>query len=1316
MSYWTFVRVIVGLAMVALLPCVAGAAEEPGDSLARVVLGKAGIRVGVCEMPQVGDGSLAASMAKLGVPQVHALASDAKAAEAARGPSAAAGVLGSQVIIETGKPDALPLGDWVADLYVVADATDASLKSLSASEAGRVLSPYRGVAVVGNPTGAQGGLTKDALAEWAKGTGGTAAIGQGASGLWAVVKMPPLAGGDDWSHYYHGPDGSPVSQDAAFRGRRYQLQWHDYPIEGERNYTVVASAGRLFVATCSMYFGTAHAWLRPQCPYELEARSLYNARVLWRRPISAYFGDMGSLLVATPDRLYAKDGDGVLVLNAETGAEVRRIAVTAAPRAVRWLALADGVLVTLAGPPPFDEKRDAPRSKGELDADYARRVGQASRQHEACQEAAGWDAATGKPLWQYKDARIYPTKTVISAGRVFLYVNDREALCLDLATGKVLWRQPAPSSPAAGKPCDASERRGEMYAAATPKAYVIFDHFRKHYQAFDAADGHELWALEKGRDYPPDWPPAYPVIMGDTFLMRGIPRPQIDVFTGKPVNTYPALGAPAVASDSCGHATAVASGLWIGNGVVDLQTGKQVMPGLDKSGCGLGFFVANGTEVLFPNVCTCYYVWSGAFAVRPVPPREPREGTRFERGDAPAPKESSADACDWPTHRADETRRGSSATEVPATAGIRWIHTPAQPTFGYAAALPLHLRPDPSATQPISVGKDVYFGTADGAVVCLERGSGAERWRYWTAGAIRAAPTWALGRLYVGSSDGWAYCLDAASGKLCWRYRVAMEERRLALLGRLGSAWPVWSSVLVHDGVAYAAAGLRGKLDGSTLCALDARSGAVKWRKDFQSTGETDAKGNLVNQAPSGGGSLAWYDGKLWWHGGEWGPAVVDPASGAMKRAIDYRPCRDFRYGLNQDLGVLPGGWVVFGGWKPVRGARAVAGSYQAPALFLRTGPDGLPAGDPASTNLKDAASVPHFLKLTNLDPTGSTRVNRQIPAWDERDVLLPGDFTAKDKAPILCQGLAAWLNSQDDARLWTVDEANKKQGASMQDLPRVAALASLPADRQRPALSDDLAAAVNNKQFTLSGLMVLASNAVVFAGARDSSWPGTDLRNWRVVAVNRADHAKLWEVALPAPPALSGMSLTRDGDVLIPLEDGRVICVGPDAPEAQPLPAVTVADAKPGLAAADYVSDWVEAGYVLNWNQADFAILKPANTRVLAACNFKDEKKTEQTVLHAWGYLEVPSTGRYRFLASAPGGTFTLYDRTGRTVACKFNPNPWSATSDEVFLEQGKHPIELVVLAGDKGRSLALQWEGPGIKRSDIPATALWRLPESGK
>ena len=236
-----------------LLLCatVAFAADDLADALARTVLAKAGVHATICEMPRVGDGTLAAALAKAGIAQVHALATDNTAAEGARKPAIAAGVMGSQVIIETGTPDAFPLADWVADLYVAVDATDANLTSLSAAEAGRVLSPYRGVAVVGNPAGAKGGLSKAALASWAEGTGGTATITEDASGLWAVVKMLPLAGGDDWSHYYHGPDGNPVSKDKAFRTAPFELQWFGKPSLKNASDITLAAAGRIFILSCT---------------------------------------------------------------------------------------------------------------------------------------------------------------------------------------------------------------------------------------------------------------------------------------------------------------------------------------------------------------------------------------------------------------------------------------------------------------------------------------------------------------------------------------------------------------------------------------------------------------------------------------------------------------------------------------------------------------------------------------------------------------------------------------------------------------------------------------------------------------------------------------------------------------------------------------------------------------------------------------------------------------------------------------------------------------------------------------------------------
>ncbi|MGA2619600.1 MAG: hypothetical protein ABSF26_18475 [Thermoguttaceae bacterium] len=182
-----------------LMSCRAGAArsaEPSSEELGKALLAKAGLKAGVCEMPRVGDGALAVGLAKAGVAQVHGLARDGAELASARRAAAAAGVLGSQVVLELGTPGALPLGDWVADLLLMADATDENLKEVPAAEARRVVSPYRGVAVVGHAHGAKGGLTAAALEAWAKGIGGNAEIKEDGTGLWAVVKMPALAGGD----------------------------------------------------------------------------------------------------------------------------------------------------------------------------------------------------------------------------------------------------------------------------------------------------------------------------------------------------------------------------------------------------------------------------------------------------------------------------------------------------------------------------------------------------------------------------------------------------------------------------------------------------------------------------------------------------------------------------------------------------------------------------------------------------------------------------------------------------------------------------------------------------------------------------------------------------------------------------------------------------------------------------------------------------------------------------------------------------------------------------------------------------------------
>ena len=495
MKYLSYIFVMLLSASIAL------ADNNPANTLAKMLLEKAGVRATICEMPRVGDGRLAAALAQLGIAQVHALAPDAKAAAAASPPAEDAGALGSQVLIETGTPDALPLGDWVADLYLVADATDANLKTLSAAEAGRVLSPYRGIALVGNPAGAKAKLSKSALATWARGTGGTVTIAEGADGLWAVVKMPPLKGGDDWGHYYHGPDNNPVSTDAAFSGTNYQLQAVGYSFLGFRNETTVASSGRCFTANSSIYGDSCiNMWY--QIPPEIVARSLYNAQILWRRAIPEQYGEMGSSLVATPDKFYMKDGNGVLILNPETGAQIARVPVTTGPNFVRWIALQDDVLLTLVGPRPYDALID-----GVTQVDNAAKMFPVWKDSYRCSELTAWSATTYKPLWKYPATApagdINANLMAVNGKTIYLLAHENTAVALDLNTGAPRWSKPTTEPRLVTNYSGNAWRTyvGEPMALATDAAYVIFHGVYQQFQAFAAADGTLLWDLS-GKEYP----------------------------------------------------------------------------------------------------------------------------------------------------------------------------------------------------------------------------------------------------------------------------------------------------------------------------------------------------------------------------------------------------------------------------------------------------------------------------------------------------------------------------------------------------------------------------------------------------------------------------------------------------------------------------------------------------------------------------------------------------------------------------------------------------------------------------------------------
>ena len=194
---------------------------------------------------------------------------------------------------------------------------------------------------------------------------------------------------------------------------------------------------------------------------------------------------------------------------------------------------------------------------------------------------------------------------------------------------------------------------------------------------------------------------------------------------------------------------------------------------------------------------------------------------------------------DWPTYRHDNRRSGCTPERLALPLHELWCHKPRhapRPAWPPPAKqdfwhrLP-RLQPmvtfDRAFRVAVADGAVAFGSSADDRVCCLDAATGKARWSFFTGGPVRLAPTLCAGKVYVGSDDGRVYCLDAAKGTLVWA-RGPAGERQLIGNGRMISAWPVRTGVLVADGVAYYAAGLFPN-DGVHVVALDARDGSERW-------------------------------------------------------------------------------------------------------------------------------------------------------------------------------------------------------------------------------------------------------------------------------------------------------------------------------------------------------------------------------------------------------------------------------------------------------------------------------------------------------
>ena len=382
---------------------------------------------------------------------------------------------------------------------------------------------------------------------------------------------------------------------------------------------------------------------------------------------------------------------------------------------------------------------------------------------------------------------------------------------------------------------------------------------------------------------------------------------------------------------------------------------------------------------------------------------------------------------DWPTYMHDNARSGVTAESLPLPLREQWIcRAPAPPQ-------PAWPDPQPNAEMPkmkfddafytVAVGDTVFFGSSvDHQLYALDAATGRVRWRFFTGGPIRLAPTVSNGRVYVGSDDGKVYCLAVDDGRLLWDFTAAPEPRRVIGNGQIISLWPIRTGVLVDDDRLFLGAGIFPH-HSPTLNALQAKTGRVIPWKDH-------ADKDWIGLSPQG--YLLRTSRGLVVPCGRTMPLVVDPDTGkqlfSVLKLVGYD--RQKTGGAAGDYGVVVGDVMHIGTQNALYGIDVKTGSLRSrlvPVHRLVASQDSYYVFNaPPLPSALPKAKGHEYEGVTALDRTRQDRTPINDPAgiapsirWRSPRTGVVAMILAGSQLIVGGRGEVAILDTRDGKELW---------------------------------------------------------------------------------------------------------------------------------------------------------------------------------------------------------------------------------------------------------------------------------------------------------
>jgi outer membrane protein assembly factor BamB len=723
----------------------------------------------------------------------------------------------------------------------------------------------------------------------------TAHTGRG--GEWTTLRKARPDSMDVWGQF-HGDAGQNDRNDDGLVGQPRSLQWTGG--YNEQNYIGIRTNGRVSVQVERTGRSDAD---------RLTGRNAFNGALLWTSDISL---SNRFCLMVDETRVYVlPDGpkeasQPMIALDALTGVEVLRYdqgmhvsrkdydkgihpGSEGWPRAL----LLDGVLVQARG-----------------NALYA------------------LDAGSGTLLWKHA----YPEKdrpaflsaanssadglVIVAEGPGFrangnyipgLHLTDlRQVVARDLKTGALRWTWTWPTPPDEARMPFITHLvigEGRVGLSGMRRDPGKNDEGQGYLLNLDLATGKQIWFREFGSVGMPrhGYFRTY-IARGKQWLVRmAVPEP-FDLADGTP-------GTKEWALDFRCHPSRTSRDLAFGAlSVTSLSDDRYFFSEAARSACDLGTFPGNGLLYCGPTACGCFAWMPGSNAFSPEAPPGPFAGERLQKGKATAaaaPAVSTWPAPDaWPMHFRDPARSAWVNTTLSATPVIVWTtqltsSAPSQRLL--AREWNSHpLIGGPISSPSLAEGIAVVALTHRQAVIGLDPATGKVRWTTPVDGRVDTAPTIYKGVVLVGTRLGWVYALNRDTGAVVWRFFAAPSGRTLVAHGQTESAWPVFGTVSIIDGLAWVSAGREISMDeGVWWWGLDPLTGAVRKSAQTGFSGEWQRESTLPR------------DTKAYREAGRFGCATTPPVS-------DGKALYMQKFGLAIASGErVPGLGLNGSAWKP---------------------------------------------------------------------------------------------------------------------------------------------------------------------------------------------------------------------------------------------------------------------------------------------------------------------------------------------------------------------------------------------------------------